>query len=552
MTKKIFQSVLLACAAVMIACIFLFLGVLYNYYGDLQATQLEQELGMACVGVQQQGEGYLQALDDSGCRLTWIAADGTVLYDTTTEASQMENHAAREEISQALSTGFGESARYSATLTQQTRYFARLMEDGTVLRISDSRMTVWALALASIQPICVILAIALILSGLLAARLSRNIVQPLEAIDLDRPLEADTYEELAPLLGRLEQQHRQIRNQQQHLEDREREFRAVADNMTEGLVLLSARGTILSINHAALRFFGSTDACIGQDFITLDRSREIEDAIREAGLDRRAERILSRGGREYQLGISRVEEGGKESGVVLLIFDVTEKVFAERNRREFTANVSHELKTPLQSIMGSAELLENGLVRPEDTQVFLRRIREQSARLVRLIDDIIHLSQLDEKAELPVEKISLDDLAKQEIQSLSAAAEAQNITVSYDASPVCITAPRPLLHEILYNLLDNAIKYNVPGGKVFLEITRKGKNVALTVRDTGIGIPPEHQSRIFERFYRVDKSHSRQIGGTGLGLSIVKHAVLDLGGEISVQSAPGKGTAILVTLPVKE
>ena len=202
--------------------------------------------------------------------------------------------------------------------------------------------------------------------------------------------------------------------------------------------------------------------------------------------------------------------------------------------------------------MGSAELLENGLVRPEDTQVFLRRIREQSARLVRLIDDIIHLSQLDEKAELPVEKISLDDLAKQEIQSLSAAAEAQNITVSYDASPVCITAPRPLLHEILYNLLDNAIKYNVPGGKVFLEITRKGKNVALTVRDTGIGIPPEHQSRIFERFYRVDKSHSRQIGGTGLGLSIVKHAVLDLGGEISVQSAPGKGTAILVTLPAKE
>ena len=548
MTKKIFQSVLLACAAVMIACIFLFLGVLYNYYGDLQATQLEQELGMACVGVQQQGEGYLQALDDSGCRLTWIAADGTVLYDTTAEASQMENHAAREEISQALSTGFGESARYSATLTQQTRYFARLMEDGTVLRISDSRMTVWALALASIQPICVILAIALILSGLLAARLSRNIVQPLEAIDLDRPLEVDTYEELAPLLSHLEQQHRQIRNQQQHLEDREREFRAVADNMTEGLVLLSARGTILSINHAALRFFGSTDACIGQDFITLDRSREIEDAIREAELDRRAERILSRGGREYQLGISRVEEGG----VVLLIFDVTEKVFAERNRREFTANVSHELKTPLQSIMGSAELLENGLVRPEDTQVFLRRIREQSARLVRLIDDIIHLSQLDEKAELPVEKISLDDLAKQEIQSLSAAAEAQNITVSYDASPVCITAPRPLLHEILYNLLDNAIKYNVPGGKVFLEITRKSKNVALTVRDTGIGIPPEHQSRIFERFYRVDKSHSRQIGGTGLGLSIVKHAVLDLGGEISVQSAPGKGTAILVTLPVKE
>ena len=548
MTKKIFQSVLIACAAVMIACIFLFLGVLYNYYGDLQATQLEQELGMACVGVQQQGEGYLQALDDSGCRLTWIAADGTVLYDTTAEASQMENHAAREEISQALSTGFGESARYSATLTQQTRYFARLMEDGTVLRISDSRMTVWALALASIQPICVILAIALILSGLLAARLSRNIVQPLEAIDLDRPLEADTYEELAPLLGHLEQQHRQIRNQQQHLEDREREFRAVADNMTEGLVLLSARGTILSINHAALRFFGSTDACIGQDFITLDRSREIEDAIREAELDRRAERILSRGGREYQLGISRVEEGG----VVLLIFDVTEKVFAERNRREFTANVSHELKTPLQSIMGSAELLENGLVRPEDTQVFLRRIREQSARLVRLIDDIIHLSQLDEKAELPVEKISLDDLAKQEIQSLSAAAEAQNITVSYDASPVCITAPRPLLHEILYNLLDNTIKYNVPGGKVFLEITRKSKNVALTVRDTGIGIPPEHQSRIFERFYRVDKSHSRQIGGTGLGLSIVKHAVLDLGGEISVQSAPGKGTAILVTLPVKE
>lgn len=550
MTKKIFQSILLASAAMMLACITLFTGVLYNYFGDLQAQQLQNLLHLAAAGVEMQGISYLQSAQTDSCRLTLIDSDGTVLYDSVTDPAAMENHAQRQEIAQALVDGTGQSARYSATLTQQTRYFAQLLSNQTVLRVSVSRRTVWALVLSCLQPLCTIAAVALIVSAILANRLSRNIVRPLEAIDLDQPLEGDSYVELAPLLGRLEQQHRQIRSQQSRLEKSRQEFCAVVGSMTEGLVLLNTEKTILSINPAAQSFFGASEDFTGRHFVDLERDAQIGKSLEAALTDGHSELTVSRSGREYRLRASRVPGQGQPSGVVLLIFDVTEQVFAERNRREFTANVSHELKTPLQSIMGCAELMENGLVRTEDVPKFLSQIRTQSARLVSLIDDIIRLSQLDEKAALPVEEIDLPKLITQQIQILSGPAQRRQISIQSSLEPLTLTAPRPLVQEIVNNLLDNAIKYNLDGGSVTVRCARQDNTAVLCVEDTGIGIPPEHQSRIFERFYRVDKSHSRQIGGTGLGLSIVKHAVLDLNGNIALSSCPGKGTAVTVTLPL--
>ena len=549
MTKRIFRSILLVALAVLVACFALFLGVLYNYFGSIQANQLKTQLLFAAEGMERNGIAYLENLDKGDFRLTWVAADGTVLYDNQTDPTQMENHAQREEIKEALAYGEGESARYSSTLTQQTLYNATRLTDGTVLRISISRMTTLSLVVAMLQPLCIVLAIALVLSGFLAARLSRKIVRPLEAINYDRPLENDTYEELAPILTRMEQQHNLIRNQQRELQNRKNEFYAVISKMNEGLVLLNGKNEILSINPAAEKFFAVRGESVGKDFIAVERSTVITDAIEDAKKNGYAELQLSRKGREYMLRASRVEDSG--SGIVLLVFDITERIFAERNRREFTANVSHELKTPLQAIMGSAELLENNLVKQEDVPLFVGRIRSEAGRLVTLIDDIIRLSQLDEKSELPLEEVELLELVHNEVASLQSVADARNINLEVKGESVRMQGVRQLLHEIVYNLCENAIKYNVEGGSVTVTVCAEQEKALLRFKDTGIGIAPEHQDRIFERFYRVDKSHSRSIGGTGLGLSIVKHAVEYMNGEIHINSRPGVGTEITVSFPQK-
>lgn len=549
MTKRIFRSILLVALAVLVACFALFLGVLYNYFGSIQANQLKTQLLFAAEGMERNGIAYLEKLDKGDFRLTWVAADGTVLYDNQTDPTQMENHAQREEIKEALAYGEGESARYSSTLTQQTLYNATRLTDGTVLRISISRMTTLSLVVAMLQPLCIVLAIALVLSGFLAARLSRKIVRPLEAINYDRPLENDTYEELAPILTRMEQQHNLIRNQQRELQNRKNEFYAVISKMNEGLVLLNGKNEILSINPAAEKFFAVRGESVGKDFIAVERSTVITDAIEDAKKNGYAELQLSRKGREYMLRASRVEDSG--SGIVLLVFDITERIFAERNRREFTANVSHELKTPLQAIMGSAELLENNLVKQEDVPLFVGRIRSEAGRLVTLIDDIIRLSQLDEKSELPLEEVELLELVHNEVASLQSVADARNINLEVKGESVRMQGVRQLLHEIVYNLCENAIKYNVEGGSVTVTVGAEQESAVMRFKDTGIGIAPEHQDRIFERFYRVDKSHSRSIGGTGLGLSIVKHAVEYMNGEIHIDSRPGVGTEITVSFPRK-
>ena len=550
MTKRIFRATLLVGVAVLIASLTLVMGALYGYFGRVQESQLRDELSLAAVGVEQNGMDYLRKLESDQYRITWLGADGAVLYDTQADAESMENHAQRQEVQQALATGEGESSRYSDTLLQKTVYYAKRLPDGTVLRLSAIRVTTGVLVLNMLQPILLVLAAALILSGVLASRLARRITEPLNRLDLEHPLENDTYEELAPLLRRMEHQRRQIDRQMDELRRRSEEFEQITGSMSEGLVLLDEAGVILSINPAARRLLDAAENCVGQDLLTVDRDVALSDALRQAAGQGHSEFRGQRNGREYQFDVTRIQSEGRTAGTVLLVFDVTERAFAERNRREFTANVSHELKTPLQGIIGSAELLENGLVKQEDVPRFIGHIRSEAQRLVTLIGDIIRLSQLDEGEPMPAEPVELLALAREAAESLQSAAAARNVTITVEGEPVELTGVRRLLYEIVFNLCDNAIKYNTDGGRVQVTVTKENETAAVTVRDTGIGIPPDQQDRVFERFYRVDKSHSKASGGTGLGLSIVKHAVQYHHGAIHLQSEVGKGTEIRVTFPM--
>lgn len=549
MTKKIFQSILLVAGCVLLASLLIIMGFLYDYFGGVEENQLRDELSLAAAAVEDGGTDYLSRLTADRCRLTWIAADGSVLYDTRTDAESLENHASRAEISQALTTGTGESTRYSSTLMEKTMYYAQRLDDGTVLRISISRATVGMIAVGMIQPLLIVLIVALILSGLLAKRLSRRIVDPLNSLDLEHPLDNDAYEELSPLLKRIHRQHVEIQTQLRELREKTDEFTQITGSMREGLVLLDEHGSILSINAAAQALFGADVQCVGRDFLTIERSHEISAAIQATVTDGHGEVRAERAGRVYQFDISRITSDGKLLGTVILAFDITEQEFAERNRREFTANVSHELKTPLQGIIGSAELIENGMVKPDDLPRFVGHIHAEAARLVTLIDDIIRLSQLDEGDAMPTEPVDLLAVSQEVAENLHDAAAARDVTVSVTGQPSVIPGVRRLLYEVVYNLCDNAIKYNRGGGRVDVTVAADAGGSSITVADTGIGIAPEHQSRVFERFYRVDKSHSKASGGTGLGLSIVKHAVQYHHGRIELESTSGTGTTIRVVFP---
>lgn len=549
MTKKIFQSILLVAGCVLLASLLIIMGFLYDYFGGVEKNQLRDELSLAAAAVEDGGTDYLSQLTADRYRLTWIAADGSVLYDTKTNAESLENHASRAEVSQALATGTGESTRYSSTLMEKTMYYAQRLDDGTVLRISISRATVGMIAVGMIQPLLIVLIVALILSGLLARRLSRRIVDPLNSLDLEHPLDNDAYEELSPLLKRIHHQHVEIQTQLRELREKTDEFTQITGSMREGLVLLDEHGSILSINAAAQALFGADAQCVGRDFLTIERSHEISAAIQAAAADGHSEVRAERAGRVYQFDISRITSDGKFLGTVILAFDITEQEFAERNRREFTANVSHELKTPLQGIIGSAELIENGMVKPDDLPRFVGHIHAEAARLVTLIDDIIRLSQLDEGDAMPTEPVDLLAVSQEAAENLHDAAAARNVTVSVTGQPAVLPGVRRLIYEIAYNLCDNAIKYNRDGGRVDVTVAADAGGSSITVADTGIGIAPEHQGRVFERFYRVDKSHSKASGGTGLGLSIVKHAVQYHRGRIELESTPGTGTIIRVVFP---
>ena len=552
MTKKIFQSIIIVAATVLLASLTIILGVFYEYFGNIQKGQLTDELNLASVSVIKDGVDYLEQLQSDHYRLTWIDTDGTVLYDTETGNEKLENHKDRAEVKTAFEKGIGESTRYSATLMEKTRYYAKRLEDGTVLRISAKYATTGLLVLGMLQPIIFIIIGALLLSGVLASRLSKRIVEPLNNLDLERPLENETYEEISPLLNRINRQSSEISKQLCRLEEKTDEFNQITESMKEGLVLLDNKGIVLSINPAARNIFGSdTQGAVGHDFLRLDRSRTLSAAIEKTFEEGHSEIRIERMGREYQLDISRIESAGKVLGAVMLAFDITEQEYAERNRREFTANVSHELKTPLQGIIGSADLIETGMVKPEDMPRFIGHIRKEATRLVALIEDIIRLSQLDEGNELPCEEFDLMDIAEEVEQNLESAAGVRDITLSLSGRNAIMYGVRRLMYEIVYNLCDNAIKYNLSGGRVEIMVDRKDEEAVLCVKDNGIGIAPEHQDRVFERFYRVDKSHSKSSGGTGLGLSIVKHAVQYHHGKLELKSEIGKGTEITVHFPIE-
>ena len=549
MTKRIFRSITLVAAVVLLASFIVTLGVLSEYFGGVQKELLHDELNLAAAAVETDGTEYLERAKSANYRLTWIDSDGTVIYDSQADASSMENHLGREEVDGALRTGAGESTRYSSTLLEKTAYYAKRLSDGTVLRISASRHTAVVLALGMLQPMLVVLAAAIIIALLLAKRVAARIVDPLNELDLEHPLDNDAYEELSPLLGRINRQHTEIDRQLKELRRRTDEFTQITGSMREGLVLLDERDYVLSINAAAKEIFGADDGSAGQDFLTIDRSSAMSGAVQAAMRDGHAEIRSERAGRNYRFDLTRIESGGRSIGTVILAFDVTEQEQAERMRREFTANVSHELKTPLQGIIGSAELIENGLVKPEDMPRFVGHIRSEASRLMALISDIIRLSRLDEGEEMPCESVDLYAEAEEAEENLRTAAEEKGVKLSLTGEGAEISGVRRLVYEIIYNLCDNAIKYNRPGGSVEVRVTQSESEAAVTVADTGIGIAPEDQARVFERFYRVDKSRSKESGGTGLGLSIVKHAVQYHHGSIDLKSTPGEGTTIKVTFP---
>ena len=550
MSHKIFRSILLVAAAVLLASLLIIMSYLYEYFAGVQERQLGDELSLAAAGVENYGESYLQTVKPGDYRITWIAADGTVLYDTIRPDTPEENHAGREEVKRALETGEGKSTRYSTTLLEKTIYYARRLTDGSVLRMSISGATTGYLALGVVQPALLVFVLALILSSFLARRISNRIVEPLNHLDLDHPLDnAAAYAELSPLLRRIHEQRVENAAQLRALRQKTDEFNQTIGSMKEGLVLLDENERVLSINAAAKDVFAVNDDCMGRDFLTIDRDPDMTHALGKARADGHAEIRRAHRGRMYQFDISRIESSGASIGTVLLTFDITEREYAERNRREFTANVSHELKTPLQGIIGSAELIENGMVQPQDVPRFVEHIHSEASRMVTLIGDIIRLSQLDEGDVMPREDVDVLAAAKEAVLNLSDEAAKRGITMTVDGTPAIVHGVRRLISEIAFNLCENAVKYNRDGGSVFVKVETEGENAVLTVQDTGIGIPDADQSRVFERFYRVDKSHSKASGGTGLGLSIVKHAVMYHHGKVELRSATGEGTCVRAVLP---
>lgn len=552
MTKKIFHSILLVACTVLLACYLVILTSLNDYFTSLRKSQLKTQLSFASTAVENEGIEYLKNVENGEYRLTLIDTDGTVLYDTNADAATMENHSDRREFQEAFLSGYGESHRYSRTLTEQTYYFAKKLSDDRVLRISTSQVTIVSLLLGMLQPLLVITFLAILLSVFLAKRASRNLVKPLNNLDLNDPLSNDVYEELSPLLRHMAQQNKQIALQMDELSRSQNEFNAITSNMSEGLIVLNKDGVVVSLNTAARKIFEAEEDSIGKDFLTIDRTPEISRAIKETLSGKKQELEYEKNGRNYDLCINQIVEKDEVIGVLLLAIDNTEKIQAEQNRREFTANVSHELKTPLQSIIGSADLIESGLVKPEDMPRFIGHIKTDAARLVSLVSDIIRLSQLDENTEMNWENVDALSVAKEALEMVGPIAESRNISLTIKGEPAPLTSVHKLLYDIIYNLCDNAVKYNKEGGFVKVNVKTAGDKVQVAVSDNGVGIAPADQSRVFERFYRVDKSHSRESGGTGLGLSIVKHAVAYLKGSISLESTLGKGTTITVSFPAEK
>lgn len=550
MTKKIFKSIMLVCSVVFVLGLAFVLGILYRYMGKEIGDELLKEAYYLAPGVESQGEDYLEKIRTKNSRVTYIDTDGTVLYDSEANASQMEDHSQREEVVEAVRQGAGEAQRTSTTLSEKTIYYALRLSDGKILRVSSTQYSVFALVYQMIVPVLWVLLLMMVLSGIFASKISKKIVEPVNDLDLEHPEENQAYEEVAPLLSKIHKQNRQIKEQLDLARQQQEEFSIITENMQEGLLVIDAYTMILSGNSSVWRLFKVKNPKTGESVYSLNREEEFRKVIEKVLEGIHGDTILKIDGESVRLIANPVNRDRETVGAVLLLLNVTEKVERENLRREFSANVSHELKTPLTSISGIAEIMEDGFVQPEDIKSFAGRIYKEAQRLIQLVEDVIKISQLDE-GEIPFEwqKEDLYGISRDVFENLKERAEQQNIHLYISGDRVIACTVRPILEEVLFNLCDNAVKYNREGGTVNVLLSEEQDFVKIVVKDTGMGIPKEDQNRVFERFYRVDKSHSKEIGGTGLGLSIVKHGVTFLRGTLELVSEEGEGTEITITLP---
>lgn len=550
MTKKIFKSIMFVCALVLAVGLAAVMGILYSNFDGQMRKELSKEATYLAYGVEQQGVDYLKNIKDKSARITYIGQDGTVLFDNEADISEMKNHSDRTEFQKAEKYGAGESSRYSDTLSEKTIYYALRLKDGTVLRVSGTQDSVLALVENLIFPLCGLLCLMLILSGIMASAISKRIVKPINELDLESPEENRIYEELSPLLSKIHRQNREIQNQLELAKQQQEEFALITENMQEGLIVIDKYTMILSANSSAWNLFHMDRVCQGESVYCLDREEEFRHAIEQVLSGEHTELVLKLNGSDIQLIANPVIRDKKTEGAVVLLVNVTEKLERESLRREFSANVSHELKTPLTSISGFAEIMQGGLVKNEDIPKFAGRIYKESQRLLQLVEDVIQISQLDEeKSSYVWEPVDVYQVCKNVFESLKEKAKRLNVHLYICGERMKMEAVRTLLEEAIYNVCDNAIKYNRNDGSVSVFLTQTAQEIQIVVKDTGVGIPKEDQDRVFERFYRVDKSHSKEIGGTGLGLSIVKHAVGALKGSVILRSEEGNGTEICMKFP---
>ena len=545
MIKRIFGSIYAVVAAAVVVSLAIVMAVLYGYFNSIEYSQLSMQTELAANAVEHEGVDYFKGLNTNGYRITWIDDDGTVLYDSEADARVLDNHSDREEVVEAKESGYGKAKRYSASLSQTTLYRAKRLSDQTIIRLSVTQNSIITLIWGMLWPMAIILFAGLVISYIISSRISRGLVKPLESIDIEHPLEVEAYEEFAPFLERMEKQRRQIEDRESKLKKRTSELESVISNMSEALVILNRSNRILSMNSSAMELFDADISSVGESFFKIDHSLVMQELIDASQNGKHVQKECEYNGRTYTISASPVKSGG----IVIIAWDISDKADTEKMRREFTANVSHELKTPLQTIMGSSELIKEGMVAGDETKTFASKIYDEAKRLVSLIDDIIRLSQLDEDSEREIKKedVELDGIALEVSRLLEDKAKKLDVRLNTNIKPAKIYGVKSLVYEIIYNLTDNAIKYNKKGGSVLLEIGDENNSPYIKVSDTGIGIPKEDKARIFERFYRVDKSRSKETGGTGLGLSIVKHAAMLMDAGIDVSSRLGEGTVITIS-----
>lgn len=548
MTKKIFRTTLSASLGIVLVTILMIMGFLYNYFNHIQREQLRTQTALASQGISFEGKDYFENLKTSNVRITWVDNKGQVLYDTQSDAKHMKNHANRQEIKEAIKSGYSESTRWSATLTEKSIYAAQRLNNGTIVRLSVAQQTIFYLLLGMMSPLAIIILLVIILSVLIARYIAKKVSEPLNNIDLDHPLSNDSYEEITPLLRRLDSHQAKIQHQKLLLQKRQKEFDTIISKIKEGMILLDDQARIVSINVEALKLFQINDDWHGRFMMEVSRDLTLKDLIDQGLKGKKKEANIGIENNHYRVLVRPTTDNNRVTGLVVLLFDVTDQLQMEQLQREFTANVSHELKTPLHVISGYSELLANQMVPNEEAPQFAAKIHKESERLVKLVEDIINLSHLDEQEKLPQETVNLYDLTQKVLEGLQAKADKKHIQINFNGEEAILRGNPVLLNSLVYNLCDNAITYNHEKGQVNVTLKNSSDTITLEVSDTGLGIAEKDKKRIFERFYRVDKSRSKIVGGTGLGLSIVKSTLDFHNGSIKVDSHLGQGTTMTVLL----